>query len=307
MISTHHRDDTPAEPLAAATAAATADTTDNAPVWDPAAYKAYRPTYPEHLYSTIFNFGGGAAFCKHLAIDVGCGTGQVTAKLASHFSHVIGIDTSDSQLSVATTASNIEYRLGTCDSLENVDTATVDLITAAAALHWFPIDEFFLEAKRVLKPATGVLAAWSYNTDPVFSTPSDSSRIIDSEAMTAAYIKIKSALWPYFDQRLQMAISAGYSQFVSAAERHFSVVELQQTALVWEDRSVDSLVGWVRSWSPLVAFSKQHGEVAADALVQSYAAELREAVGGDGDGDGDDVPFVVTLSLDLLLAKNELK
>lgn len=38
---------------------------------------------------------------------------------------------------------------------------SVDLIMVAQALRWFPLDAFFLECQRVLKPC-GILAIWTY-------------------------------------------------------------------------------------------------------------------------------------------------
>ena len=38
---------------------------------------------------------------------------------------------------------------------------TVDLVTVAQALHWYDMDRFNKEVKRVLKPG-GVLAAYGY-------------------------------------------------------------------------------------------------------------------------------------------------
>ena len=36
-----------------------------------------------------------------------------------------------------------------------------DLVTVAQAIHWFDLEKFYAEAKRVLKPG-GVIAAWTY-------------------------------------------------------------------------------------------------------------------------------------------------
>ena len=44
--------------------------------------------------------------------------------------------------------------------------ASVSLITVAQALHWFDLERFFTEAKRVLEPG-GVLAVWAYGINQV--------------------------------------------------------------------------------------------------------------------------------------------
>ncbi|GLC77487.1 hypothetical protein PLESTF_001941200 [Pleodorina starrii] len=38
----------------------------------------------------------------------------------------------------------------------------VDLVTVGQALHWFRLEEFYLECRRILKPS-GALAAWTYD------------------------------------------------------------------------------------------------------------------------------------------------
>ena len=61
------------------------------------AYAKFRPSYPAELAT----FLALVAPDKNLAVDVGCGTGQLTAQLASHFSQVVGLDPSADQLANA--------------------------------------------------------------------------------------------------------------------------------------------------------------------------------------------------------------
>jgi ubiquinone/menaquinone biosynthesis C-methylase UbiE len=44
----------------------------------------------------------------------------------------------------------------------------VDLVTVASAIHWFDLDRFYAEVRRVVKPG-GAIAAWTYYT-PVFGS-----------------------------------------------------------------------------------------------------------------------------------------
>lgn len=51
----------------------------------------------------------------HLALDVGCGSGQGTVFLAPHFTHVVGIDVSSAMLEFAMASDhppNVSYRSG---------------------------------------------------------------------------------------------------------------------------------------------------------------------------------------------------
>ncbi|XP_063788616.1 uncharacterized protein LOC134944001 [Pseudophryne corroboree] len=98
-----------------------------------------------------------------LAVDAGCGTGRSTRPLAEHFSKVIGIDISESQIHVArkcTPQENVTYQISPAEKMPLED-ASVDLINADLAVHWFPADQFILEVNRVLKKR-GCLALHSF-------------------------------------------------------------------------------------------------------------------------------------------------
>ncbi|CAH2306202.1 methyltransferase DDB_G0268948 isoform X1, partial [Pelobates cultripes] len=106
-------------------------------------------TYVEHKMGKPFK----------LAVDVGCGTGNSTRKLAAHFQEVIGADSSESQLNVArscTSEKNTTYILSSSENLPLEDNS-VDVINASFAVHWFDVEKFMQEAARVLKPG-GCLA-----------------------------------------------------------------------------------------------------------------------------------------------------
>jgi ubiquinone/menaquinone biosynthesis C-methylase UbiE len=81
--------------------------------------------------------------------------------LARHFDSVIATDASAQQIASAEPNDRISYRVAPAEASE-IDSASADLILVAQALHWFDIDRFFTEAKRVLKE-NGVLAISSYN------------------------------------------------------------------------------------------------------------------------------------------------
>ena len=64
-----------------------------------AAYARFRPEYPPELAA----FFARVAPTPALAVDVGCGTGQLTTQLAEHFERTIGLDPSADQLANAST------------------------------------------------------------------------------------------------------------------------------------------------------------------------------------------------------------
>ena len=58
------------------------------------AYSRFRPEYPLELSAFLASIAPN----KNLAVDVGCGSGQLTCQLADHFICVAGFDPSDEQI-----------------------------------------------------------------------------------------------------------------------------------------------------------------------------------------------------------------
>ncbi|XP_066433738.1 putative methyltransferase DDB_G0268948 [Eleutherodactylus coqui] len=82
-----------------------------------------------------------------LAVDVGCGTGQSTKFLAPHFRKVLGADISEAQIEEANKAlklPNTTFRALPAEQVP-VEDASVDLLIACAAVHWFEIGKFLKE------------------------------------------------------------------------------------------------------------------------------------------------------------------
>jgi SAM-dependent methyltransferase len=122
-----------------------------------AAYRRHRPGYPPAL----FDFLAAQAPARLQAWDCGCGSGQATGDLAARFARVIATDPSMAQLAEAEAFPNVTYRRA-AERDPAIADASVDLLTAAQAAHWFAADRFHAEAARVLKPG-GVLALWTYS------------------------------------------------------------------------------------------------------------------------------------------------
>lgn len=115
-------------------------------------YAVNRPSYPETLPGLLT----GLVDSPGRAVDVGCGTGQLTAPLGEHFAEVVGVDPSASQLAHATPANGVRYEVGDAENLPLAG-ASVDLVTAAQAAHWFPkIDLFYDEVRRVARPGAAI-------------------------------------------------------------------------------------------------------------------------------------------------------
>jgi SAM-dependent methyltransferase len=97
---------------------------------------------------------------RRLALDVGCGNGQFTRRLAEAFDSVIGLDPSAEQIAHAAPHPRVTYGVAPAERL-GAGIGGVDLITAAQAAHWFDLPRFYAEARRVAAPGA-MLALISY-------------------------------------------------------------------------------------------------------------------------------------------------
>ncbi|KAJ1962048.1 trans-aconitate methyltransferase 1 [Dipsacomyces acuminosporus] len=135
--------------------------------FDSSNYNTNRPRYKGTLSDTIVSFHlqtPGAA--TELAVDVATGTGIFARQLQGKFTKVIGTDISATMLQSARAAnkdgaSQIEFVQSPAEDLSFLADHSADVITVATGAHWFNIDKFLAEARRVLKP-TGTLAIFGY-------------------------------------------------------------------------------------------------------------------------------------------------
>jgi SAM-dependent methyltransferase len=122
----------------------------------PADYARYRPTYPEPLVSFLLS----KVRAHRRAWDCGTGNGQFAALLAPHFEEITATDISAAQIAHAPRLNNVTFLLSPAER-STLPSASVDLVVAAQAIHWFDHDRFYAEARRVLVPG-GTIAAVGY-------------------------------------------------------------------------------------------------------------------------------------------------
>lgn len=108
-------------------------------------YKEFRPTYPEGL----FEFLSSQAPDHGAAWDCATGNGQGAEGLAKYFNHVYATDASSAQIKQAAPLKNVHYSVATAEH-SGLPGQSTSLVTVFQALHWFDLEKFFKEVKRVL-------------------------------------------------------------------------------------------------------------------------------------------------------------
>lgn len=134
-------------------------------------FRQFRPTYPPELYRFVFGHLGA----RKTAWDCGTGNGQVAYFLSSCFEKVIATDSCEAQILNAKKASNIFYEVKPAEA-SGIENDSINLVTSAQAVHWFAVDKFYREAKRVAKRGA-IIALWGYNRSRINPAV---DRILDS-------------------------------------------------------------------------------------------------------------------------------
>lgn len=158
-----------------------------------ASYASFRPSYPPALYNKILKYHNGP---PTLAVDLGCGHGLIARSLSPTFTKVIATDPSEGMVKQATTMSpksdypNIELKQASAESLPFLKDASVDMVTAGQAAHWFDHEKVFAELARVVRPG-GTLAYFGYK-DHVFVDSPIASKLMQEYAYSTDPSKLGS-------------------------------------------------------------------------------------------------------------------
>ncbi|HEY3280267.1 MAG TPA: class I SAM-dependent methyltransferase [Gemmatimonadales bacterium] len=218
-----------------------------------AAYAAFRPRYPDALFDLL----AGVAPGRDAAWDCATGSGQAALGLARHFARVIATDASDAQIAHATPHPRVTYRVAPAEQ-SGLDDESVDLVTAAQAVHWFDRPRFWAEARRVLRPRGGVIAVWTYWS---FSIAPELDAVV-----RRFYKDTVGSFWPperKLTEDRYRTLDFPFAEFTVPG----FMIEQQMT--------LDDVAGYIRTWSATRAYVEHEGRDPVDDLV----AELRPVWG----------------------------
>jgi SAM-dependent methyltransferase len=214
-------------------------------------YASYRPSYPIRLVDELARVSPGT----DLALDVGCGTGQLSVLLAERFEKVIATDASAAQIEKATPHKNVTYKTALAEN-SGLENSSVDLITVAQAAHWLDLEKFYTEVSRIAKP-NAVIALITYGVLHV-----------EGEAVDAVvqdfYYKIIGPYWPPERRHVE----EGYRNLPFP----FRETTLPSLAIEVSWRLQD-LIGYCKTWSAVTAAQKALGNHPVDQFEQTLRKE----------------------------------
>jgi SAM-dependent methyltransferase len=130
---------------------------------------------------------------------------------------------------------------------------SVDLVTAAQAVHWFDRPRFWTEARRVLRPR-GVVAVWTYR---LFSIAAELDAVV-----RRFYQDVVGPFWPP-ERKLT---EEGFRTI------EFPFAEFPVPEFTIEQRlTLDAAAGYIRTWSATRGFVERHGRDPVDDLIAELA------------------------------------
>lgn len=220
-------------------------------------YAEHRPRYPKQLAAYLASLCG-----RHqVALDVACGTGQLSVLLAEHFQQVVATDASSAQIANAERLENIDYQVAAADQSPLAD-QSADLITVAQAAHWLNLDSFYADAQRIAKPGA-ILALVSYGTTQVKDP-------LINQLIQQFYHDVVGGYWPPERQH----IVDGYRHLSFPFEEIIS-----PSLLMSADWSCQQLIGYLNTWSA-VTQAKKNGQT---ETINRFYRQLFEVWADDGD------------------------
>jgi ubiquinone/menaquinone biosynthesis C-methylase UbiE len=220
-------------------------------------YAKFRPQYPRPL----FEFIAANAPNELRALDCATGNGQAAVALAEFFQKVIAIDASAQQIENAQPNERVEYRLAPAEA-SGLPPASCATITVAQALHWFQLEAFYAEARRVLQPG-GLLAVWTYNHLRI--SP-------EVDAIVRRYHDdVVGPFWPPERRMVGRAYFDLSFPFEEIATPEF------QIEMRW---SLEHLLGFLHTWSATQRFMAANGndplDLIANDLAQAWGIPAQE-------------------------------
>jgi trans-aconitate 2-methyltransferase len=236
--------------------------------WNPAQYDRFRE-------QRMLPFGDLAALIRPApgarVIDLGCGTGEITALLADMLpgADVLGVDSSAAMLERAAPRARPGLAFRQQDLRDVPDFGEYDLVFSHAALQWVPDHERFLARMFAqLRPGAQVAVQLPKNTQHASHT-------------VAARLASEAAFAPQLAGRVRAPDAPPMERYAEWMHAHGLREQVCFEKIYGHElASAAEVVEWVRG-TLLTAYLGALDAPTGQAFVAAYSARLRDAI-GDG-------------------------
>jgi trans-aconitate methyltransferase len=229
-------------------------------------YARYRTPYPEEMIVDVvshFELDGTGRL-----LDLGCGPGTLTLRLAPHFAEVVAIDADAKMIEEGrkSGARNVDWRMGKAEDLPS-DIGPFRLVTFAQSFHWMRQDRVLEKVRAVMEPGAGIaLVGGAGNW---WNGPLDWHQVLTR------------VIQRYLGETRRAGVNATkerHDLFKVILERNGWQIELNRDYPVEIVRTLDELIGTVRTTSFVnrALFGDR-----ADEFERELRAEL-SSLSGDG-------------------------
>jgi ubiquinone/menaquinone biosynthesis C-methylase UbiE len=208
-------------------------------------YLEIRPRYP----AALFHYLAVVSPDTRLAWDCATGNGQAAVGLVERFARVVATDPSADMIAQAIPHPRVAYHVAQYAS--GLPSQSASIVTVAQALHWFAIDPFFEEVRRVLIPG-GIFAAWCYSLCRI------EPRV--DEVVDLFYRVTLGSFWPA-ERKL---VDDGYRSIALPLDE--LVVPRFEMAEEW---TMPEFMRYVRTWSGVTRCVAARGELPLVAFEEA--------------------------------------
>ncbi len=174
-------------------------------------------------------------------------------QLAGYFEKVVASDASKAQIENAQRKANVRYAVFPAEKADIADDS-VDLITVAQALHWFNLDRFYSEVRRVARKGAAI-AAWTYglhSISPEIDTVTD-----------RLYRDVLDGYWPAEIRHVKTAYRDIPFPFPHIESPGF-MIELQ-----W---NLPEMAAYLYSWSSVQKYMEDRKHDPVEMLHEDFAS-----------------------------------
>ncbi|MNP34389.1 Methyltransferase domain protein [compost metagenome] len=164
---------------------------------------------------------------------------------------MIATDVNAEQLDKAPREANIDYRCEPAEST-SLDAGSIDLTLVAQALHWFDVERFYTEVRRVSRPGA-LLAVVSYN-------------VLTIEPGLDALVRhlYEDVVGPYWAEE-RRHVENGYANLPFPFERLATPPFALETQ--W---NLQRLLGYLQSWSAVASYQSATGTDPVEQLRPEF-------------------------------------